>query len=137
LNGLFTGLTGSQVIPLLPYMLSLKLDPDRFVQAVNIAVASASVILGLALLVSGRTSWYLAMLSALGVFPALVGVVLGNSLRSRLPTRAFRTTVLVVIFLMGVSFIVDLRSFFEAPAADRSTIQTSHSSEQSQSMRSS
>src|SRR5215467_15868272 len=38
LNGLFTGLTGSQVMPLLPYMLSLKLDADRFVQAVNIAV---------------------------------------------------------------------------------------------------
>jgi uncharacterized membrane protein YfcA len=40
LNGLFTGLTGSQVMPLLPYMLSLKLDPDRFVQAVNIAVVT-------------------------------------------------------------------------------------------------
>lgn len=32
-NGFFTGLTGSQVLPLLPYMLSLRLDPDRFVQA--------------------------------------------------------------------------------------------------------
>jgi hypothetical protein len=30
---------------------------------------------------------------------------------------------------MGLSFIVDLRSFFGAPAADPSTIQTSHSSE--------
>src|SRR5215470_1474738 len=33
LNGLLTGLTGSQVMPLLPYMLALRLDPDRFVQA--------------------------------------------------------------------------------------------------------
>ena len=115
LNGLLTGLTGSQVMPLLPYMLSLKLDPDRFVQAVNIAVVTASAILGLALLVSGLMTWQLAMLSALGVLPAFVGVVLGNHLRPRLATRAFRAAVLVMIFLIGVSFIVD-HSFFGAPA---------------------
>jgi uncharacterized membrane protein YfcA len=128
LNGLFTGLTGSQVIPLLPYMFSLKLDPDRFVQAVNIAVVTASVVLGVALVVSGLTSWHLALLSALGVFPALLGVVLGDHLRSRLPTRAFRTTALVVILLMGMSFIMDLRSFFGAPKSDPLAMQTSHSS---------
>lgn len=122
LNGLLTGLTGSQVMPLLPYMLSIKLDPDRFVQAVNIAVVTASLILGLALLVGGLMTWDLAMLSALGVFPAFVGVVLGNRLRSRLPARAFRTAVLVVIFLMGVSFIVDFRSFFSPLATDQLTL---------------
>jgi uncharacterized membrane protein YfcA len=75
------------------------------------------VILGLALLVSGLMTWQLAMLSALGVLPAFVGVVLGNRLRARLPTRAFRTAVLVMIFLMGLSFIVDFHSFFGPLAA--------------------
>ena len=112
LNGLFTGLTGSQVMPLLPYMLALKLDPDRFVQAVNIAVVTASLILALALLISGLVTWQLAMFSALGVVPAFVGVALGNRLRPRIPSRTFRTGVLVMIFLMGVSFIVDFYSFF-------------------------
>jgi uncharacterized protein len=112
LNGLFTGLTGSQVMPLLPYMLALKLDPDRFVQAVNIAVVTASLILALALLISGLVTWQLAMFSALGVVPAFVGVALGNRLRPRIPSRTFRTAVLVMIFLMGVSFIVDFYSFF-------------------------
>jgi uncharacterized membrane protein YfcA len=112
LNGLFTGLTGSQVMPLLPYMLALKLDPDRFVQAVNIAVVTASLILALALLISDLVTWQLAMFSALGVVPAFVGVALGNRLRPRIPSRTFRTAVLVMIFLMGVSFIVDFYSFF-------------------------
>ncbi len=112
LNGLFTGLTGSQVMPLLPYMLALKLDPDRFVQAVNIAVVTASLILALALLISGLMSWQLAAFSALGVAPAFVGVALGNRMRPRIPTRTFRTAVLVMIFLMGLSFIVDFYSFF-------------------------
>jgi uncharacterized protein len=119
LNGLLTGLTGSQVMPLLPYMLSLKLDPDRFVQAVNIAVVTASAMLGLALFVSGLMTWQLVMLSALGVLPALAGVVLGNCLRSRIPTRAFRAAVLIMIFLMGVSFVVDFRSLFGPLAADQ------------------
>jgi len=112
MNGLFTGLTGSQVMPLLPYMLALKLDADRFVQAVNIAVVTASLILALALLISGLMTWQLAMFSALGVAPAFLGVALGNRLRPRIPTRTFRTAVLVMIFLMGVSFIVDFYSFF-------------------------
>jgi uncharacterized protein len=112
LNGLLTGLTGSQVMPLLPYMLSLNLEPARFVQAVNIAVVTASLILGLALLISGLMTWQLAIFSTLGVLPALGGVVLGNRLRSRIPTQTFRTAVLVTIFLMGVSFIVDFYSFF-------------------------
>jgi len=114
LNGLFTGLTGSQVMPLLPYMLALKLDPDRFVQAVNIAVVTAALILAFALLISGLMTWQLAMFSALGVAPAFLGVALGNRLRPRIPTRTFRTAVLVMIFLMGVSFIVDFYSFFGA-----------------------
>src|SRR6185436_19225275 len=42
LNGFFTGLTGSQMMPLLPYMLSLRLDPDRLVQANNVTVTLAS-----------------------------------------------------------------------------------------------
>lgn len=127
LNGLLTGLTGSQVMPLLPYMLSLKLDPDRFVQAVNIAVVTASLILGLSLLVTGLMTWQLVMLSTLGVLPALIGVALGNRLRSQIPTRAFRTAVLVMIFLMGVLFIVDFRSFFGPLAADPSPIDSANS----------
>jgi hypothetical protein len=57
LNGFLTGLTGSQILPLLPYMMSLKLDPSRFVQAINIAVITASLILILALMVSGLMTW--------------------------------------------------------------------------------
>jgi uncharacterized protein len=114
LNGLLTGLTGSQVMPLLPYMLALRLDPDRFVQAVNIAVVTASAILALSLSISGLVTWQLAMFSALGVAPAFLGVALGNRLRPRIPSRTFRTAVLVMIFLMGVSFIVDFYSLFGA-----------------------
>ncbi len=55
-NGVVTGLTGSQVMPLLPYMMSLELQPDRFVQAVNLSVLLSSLVLAAALAVLGGGS---------------------------------------------------------------------------------
>jgi uncharacterized membrane protein YfcA len=116
LNGFLTGLTGSQIIPLLPYMMSLKLDAARFVQAVNLAVVTASLILILALIYSGLMTWHLAMISAIGVLPACLGVYLGNSVRSRIGSQTFRKVVLVTLLVMGIAFIVNLNSFFAALA---------------------
>src|SRR5208337_288175 len=48
--------TGSQVMPLMPYMLALNLEPTLFVQAVNIAVVIASVFLGIGLGLAGLMS---------------------------------------------------------------------------------
>ena len=116
LNGFLTGLTGSQIIPLLPYMLSLKLEPDRFVQAVNLAVVMASLVLILALIYSGLMTWPLAMLSALGVLPASLGVFLGNAMRTRIGSQTFRKVVLVTLLAMGFAFMINFNSFFSALA---------------------
>src|SRR5271165_4682849 len=53
LNGLLTGFTGSQVMPLMPYMLALNLDSRLLVQAVNVAVVISSLLLGFALWATG------------------------------------------------------------------------------------
>jgi len=112
LNGFLTGLTGSQIVPLLPYMISLKLEPSRLVQAVNIAVITASMMLVLALLISGLMTWQLLGLSILGIAPAALGTYVGNHLRKQIPTPRFRMVVLATLFAIGVSFIANLNSFF-------------------------
>jgi len=106
LNGFFTGLTGSQMLPLLPYMLALRLDPDRLVQANNIAVTLASVFLATALFVSGLMTWPILQISIAAVVPALVGVQLGSRARRHIPAAIFRTLVLVLLILFGVIFAV-------------------------------
>lgn len=116
LNGFLTGLTGSQIMPLLPYMMSLKLDPDRFVQAVNIAVVTASLILILALITGGLMTWPLAVASMIGVLPALLGVYIGNRMRSHIPSPRFRMIVLFTLLAMGFSFVADINSFFSSLA---------------------
>ena len=105
-NGVLTGLTGSQIMPLLPYMLSLKLYADRFVQAVNISVALASLVMGLGLAFAGLMTWTLAGVSMLGVVPAFFGVSIGNALRRHLPATAFRSLILLVLAAIGLGLVV-------------------------------
>jgi uncharacterized membrane protein YfcA len=102
LNGFFTGLTGSQMMPLLPYMLALKLDPDRLVQANNVTVTLASAFLAIGLLVSGLMTWPILGLSFAAVVPALVGVQFGSRARRHIPVASFRIIVLVLLVIIGL-----------------------------------
>ncbi len=102
-NGLLTGFTGSQVMPLMPYMLALNLEPAIFVQAVNIAVVIASVFLGFGLWITGLMSAPELSLSVLAIAPALLGVQLGGWARRHVPAAQFKSVVLAVLFLIGIS----------------------------------
>jgi uncharacterized membrane protein YfcA len=106
LNGFFTGLTGSQMMPLLPYMLSLRLDPDRLVQANNVTVTLASAFLATALFTAGLMTWPMFALSVGAVIPALAGVQLGTWARRRIPVAAFRVITLMLLLAMGLMLAV-------------------------------
>ncbi len=102
-NGLLTGFTGSQVIPLMPYMLALNMDAALFVQAVNIAVVIASVFLATGLWAAGLMSMPDFGLSVLAIAPALLGVQLGSWARRHIPSSHFKSIVLAVLLLIGFS----------------------------------
>lgn len=106
LNGLFTGMTGSQVLPLLPYMLSLKLDPDRFVQAVNISVALSAAIMVIVLLISGLMTWPGFFMSILYIVPAMAGITIGTRIRRLIPAANFRGVVLFILAILGLFLII-------------------------------
>ena len=101
-----TGLTGSQVMPLFPYMMSLDLDANRLVQAINFAVLMCSLVLAGGLIATGIMTPQLLGLSFLAVLPALTGVEIGSRLRRFIPADGFRRLVLLVLLLMGVSMIL-------------------------------
>jgi uncharacterized protein len=102
LNGFFTGLTGSQVMPLLPYMLALNMDPNRLVQAVNLSVTLASLFLAAGLLAAGIMTVPTVILSVAATIPALAGVEIGNRARRHIPDASFRVVVLAVLLVMGL-----------------------------------
>lgn len=101
LNGIVTGLTGAQVMPLFPYIMALHLPADATVQAVNLAVLIATTVLAVGLLQTGIMTPALLALSIAAILPALVGVELGNRARERIPASQFRRIVLLTLAFVG------------------------------------
>ncbi|MFM9942697.1 MAG: sulfite exporter TauE/SafE family protein [Hyphomicrobiaceae bacterium] len=105
-NGVLTGLTGSQIMPLMPYMMALRLSAAEQVQAINLAVVLASLVLGGALLIAGHVHWEILVFSVLGTVPAVMGVDAGSRVRSRLSTQGFRHATLAMLAVLGVALTV-------------------------------
>jgi uncharacterized protein len=112
LNGVLTGLTGSQILPLVPYMMALRLEPQAQVIAINLAVTIASIVLGVTLLATGGMTGELLMLSCAGAFPAIGGALMGNAVRGLLPVEALRRLTLVMLVVIAVG--LGGRSAFDA-----------------------
>ncbi|MBX9827340.1 MAG: sulfite exporter TauE/SafE family protein [Xanthobacteraceae bacterium] len=110
LNGFFTGLTGSQVLPLVPYILALPLDPHRTTQAVNLTITIASLFMMIALQQSGVASADSLIASIAAIVPALLGIYLGTLCRSLIPAQHYRLYVQITLGLLGVGLIA--RQFF-------------------------
>lgn len=106
LNGVVTGLTGAQVMPLFPYVMALHLPPDATVQVVNLAVTIATTILAIGLLQTGIMTPELLGLSVAAIVPALMGVELGNRARERIPAAQFRRVVLVALSVVGAMLLM-------------------------------
>ncbi|MBL8566889.1 MAG: sulfite exporter TauE/SafE family protein [Hyphomicrobiaceae bacterium] len=105
LNGVLTGLTGSQVMPLVPYVMALDMDPARSVQAINLGVLLSSAALAVALVASGAVGRELLLASAVAVMPAVAGVEVGRRLRSLIPAEHFRAIVLLVLLASGIGML--------------------------------
>jgi len=101
-TGILTGMTGSFVIPAVPYLQALGLPRDRLVQAMGMTFLTATVTLGAGLGGHGLIPQGLAVLSALAVIPALVGMEIGRRLRGRLSERRFRQVLFTALLGLGL-----------------------------------
>jgi uncharacterized protein len=106
LNGFFTGLTGSQILPLVPYILALRMDSDRTVQALNVAITITSAFLLIGLYQSGVMSMPSLGLSVAAVAPAIAGIQIGTKARSLIPISQFRLVIQIVLGLLGLILVV-------------------------------
>lgn len=104
-TGLVNGLTGSQVMPILPYLMSLNLTKDELVQAINTSFTMASLVMLVGLGKLGLFNAEIATISALGVIPAGVGIWLGGRVRRKLHEVVFRKIVLLLLAILGAGLI--------------------------------
>ena len=106
LTGTVNGLTGSQIMPVLPYLFALPLTPAGFVQAINISFTLCSLVMAAGLARIGVMTWMTAAISLLGLVPVLLGIRLGGRLRSRLSPDTFRRVVLILLLVLGTQLIL-------------------------------
>jgi uncharacterized membrane protein YfcA len=105
-HGVVAGLTGSQVMPLVPYLFALGLEPAVLLQASNTIFTLCSLVAAVLLFQGGLLTPEIALLSLAGLVPTFVGVQLGSRLRRRLSGESFRLIVLFVILVLGLALIV-------------------------------
>lgn len=106
LNGLINGVTGSQVMPALPYLLSLQLDKNLFVQASNISFTLSSLVMLLGMNQLGLLSLQTFIIALVGLIPILFTVYyVGKWQQRHLSGSRHRQLVLGFLLVMGVTLI--------------------------------
>lgn len=104
-TGLINGMTGSQIMPLLPFLLSQHLTPDRLVQAMNISFTLSSLIMVVGLSHLGHLTPASLAVSGAGLLIVLAGTMLGARVRRRLSPQAFRVAVLALLLVLGAGLV--------------------------------
>ena len=107
-TGLINGVTGSQVMPVLPFLLSLQLERNIFIQAINVSFTLSSLVMAIGLWKLGLMTLQSVEVSLLGLIVVLIGVRLGSHVRRWLSPAAFRSAVLIILTVLGVGLIVRL-----------------------------
>jgi uncharacterized membrane protein YfcA len=101
-TGCVNGATGSQIFPVMPYLLSLNISKDVLVQTINLSFTLNSIImLGFLYYIDALDTASIANYS-LGVIPVVIGVWLGGKVRKRLPEKRFKQSVMILIVALGL-----------------------------------
>ena len=100
-TGIVTAATGVYVIPAVPYMQALGLERDELVQACGLSFTVSTVALAAVLAHAGALEASLAQASLLALVPALIGMALGQWVRSRVRPDLFRVCFLAGLVALG------------------------------------
>jgi len=107
-TGTINGVTGSQVMPMVPFMMMLRLDRNQFIQACNCSFTFSSLVMALGLGKLGLFSWEDVLISAIGACFVTFGLSMGAAIRHRLSEELFRQGILVMLSVMGLALIVPI-----------------------------
>lgn len=106
LTGLINGVTGSQVMPVVPFLMAFHLERNLFIQAINCSFTLSSLVMAIGLGRLGLFSWSDAVVSAAGILCVVLGLQLGSAIRHRMPEDLFRRSVIAMLTVMGVGLVV-------------------------------
>lgn len=106
LTGCVNGATGSQIFPIMPYLLSLNISKEVVVLTINLSFTLCSLIMLVGLIMIDALDTSSMVTYSLGIVPVAVGVWLGNKVRKTLSEQRFRQAVMVLILLLGLLLLL-------------------------------
>lgn len=105
-SGVINGATGSQIMPIMPYLLSLKMERELFVQVINCGFTINSLVMIAGLGQLGFVSSKVLFLSAGGIVPVALGIFLGGKVRKQVTENIYRKMVLILLIALGGNLAV-------------------------------
>ncbi len=100
-TGLVTAATGIFVLPAVPYLAALALDRDELVQALGISFTVSTLALAAVLVAHGTLDTSVGGVSLFALAPALVGMWIGQRVRSRIRAETFRRWFFIGLLALG------------------------------------
>ncbi|MCP4047677.1 MAG: sulfite exporter TauE/SafE family protein [Gammaproteobacteria bacterium] len=110
-NGVLTGMTGSFAVPGVMFLQAIGLPRDMLIQAMGMLFTVSTLALAAALKFNNLLTVEHGILSAAALVPAMIGMVLGQVIRRRLPERIFQKTFFVALLLLGAYIIANASLF--------------------------
>jgi len=104
-NGVLTGMTGSFVVPGVLYLQAIGLARDVLIQAMGMLFTASTLALAAALQQANVLTVDHAVVSAAAVFPAIVGMIAGQTVRKRLSEQRFRRVFFIALLVLGTYII--------------------------------
>ncbi len=104
-TGIITGATGVFVMPAVPFLQSLRFSKDELVQALGLSFTVSTVAMAVGLYLHDAFRVEQFSLSFLSILPALVGMWLGQKVRTRISAKRFRQCFLLFLIVLGMELI--------------------------------
>lgn len=101
-TGVISASTGVQVIPSVPFLQAIGMDKDELVQALGVFFTVATLALSVNVSAAGLLSPTTAIPAAIALACSFAGMFVGQNVRAKMPTEAFRRWFLIGMILLGV-----------------------------------
>ena len=107
MNGVFTGMTGSFVVPGVMYLQGIGLSRDALIQSMGMLFTVSTIALGAALHGTRLLTPEHGLVSLIALIPAMTGMIAGQKIRKKLPEQLFRRVFFVAILLLGLYIMIN------------------------------